>query len=118
MKKPELKDFDYDGADMADWYKGYSEALENYTEHLESERQQLIEGMKRKDRLEILAEVCNDHSLSVEQIRSLSRKTHIVLARTDFIIRAHRNEYTHEEIAEAINRDRSTVSEHITNHYR
>ena len=36
MKKPELKDFDYDGADMADWYKGYSEALENYTEHLES----------------------------------------------------------------------------------
>ena len=77
-----------------------------------------IEGMKRKDRLEILAEVCNDHSLSVEQIRSLSRKTHIVLARTDFIIRAHRNEYTHEEIAEAINRDRSTVSEHITNHYR
>ena len=87
-------------------------------EYHRHERQQLIEGMKRKDRLEILAEVCNDHSLSVDQIRSLSRKTHIVLARTDFIIRAHRNEYTHEEIAEAINRDRSTVSEHITNHYR
>ena len=45
MNKPELKDFDYDGADMADWYKGYSEALEKYTEHLESERQQLIEAL-------------------------------------------------------------------------
>ena len=45
MKKPELKDFDYDGADMADWYKGYSEALENYTEHLESTNKQLIEAL-------------------------------------------------------------------------
>ena len=45
MNKPELKDFDYDGADMADWYKGYSEALENYTEHLESTNKQLIEAL-------------------------------------------------------------------------
>ena len=45
MKKPEPKDFDYDGADMADWYKGYSEALENYTEHLESTNKQLIDAL-------------------------------------------------------------------------
>ena len=51
MKKPELKDFDYDGADMADWYKGYSEALENYTEHIESTNQQLIDALGEANRL-------------------------------------------------------------------
>ena len=52
MNKPELKDFDYDGADMADWYKGYSEALENYTEHLLSTNKQLIDALVEIVRLE------------------------------------------------------------------
>ena len=77
-----------------------------------------IEGVKRASLLDILTATCEDNDASLERVQSKSRKAPIVRARVDYIIRAHRAGYTHEEIAELINRDRSTVSEHIKNHYR
>ena len=49
MKKPELNDFKrdvYNGDDVAEWYQDYYEALEKYTEHLESERDIYLDFMK------------------------------------------------------------------------
>ena len=77
-----------------------------------------IEGMKRASLLDILIATCEDNNTSLNWVRSKSRKDHIVRTRVDYIIRAHRAGYTHEQIAELINRDRSTVSEHIKNHYQ
>ena len=75
-----------------------------------------VESMQRKKELSILTDVCRDHAVTVAQVRSKSRKAHLVRARVDCMIQAHRSGYTHEEIGKLINRDRSTVTEHIKNY--
>jgi chromosomal replication initiation ATPase DnaA len=57
----------------------------------------------------LLKQTAIEHGLTVSELRSKSRKPHLVFARYDFCKRASKS-YTQKEIAEAISIERSVVS--------
>lgn len=61
----------------------------------------------------LMAAICTLHNVTPEQLRGDQRRLHLVNARIDFIITAHRAGWGSGRIAYALNRDISTILYHL-----
>ena len=60
-----------------------------------------------------LYRVCEDHGITLEEIKGKCRKAHLVKARVDFVERTYKD-YSFKEIASHINRDRTSALHYIS----